>query len=90
MNFERLKSKIPRPILRFFQIVEFFAVKIVLQRVLGTLSLLFVYGFVIGATIIGMRLFFRKSLRHPTVNSSSGWVLSTGYDSSVESAGFQS
>ncbi len=90
MDIKRLKSKIPRPILRFFQIIEFFAVKILLQRVLGTLSLLLVYGLVIGATSIVMRLFFRNRLRHPTVSSSSGWVSATGYDSSVESAAFQS
>lgn len=69
---------------------QFVAVKVVLQQIMGTVLLLILYVFVIGLTSIVMRLFFRKRLRHPTVDPASSWVLAAGYDSDVESTRFQS
>jgi hypothetical protein len=85
-----LERVLPRPIYRALRALERFVVEILLQKILGTLALVLVYVFVIGPTSIVMRLFFRRSLRKPTVAAGSDWVTAEHYQPDLERSYFQS
>ena len=70
--------------------LEKFVVEVVLQKILGTVALFFVYTFIIGPTSIVMRVFFRRQLLKRTDAGQSNWVNATHYEPDLERSYFQS
>jgi len=85
-----LERILPGPVYRFLRAFEKFVIEIVLQKIFGTLALLFVYALVIGPTSLVMRVFFRNQLLKRSKASNSNWVKATHYEADFERSYFQS
>lgn len=85
-----LQKILPGPVFRALRGLEWFLVTVVLQKILGTLALFFIYFFVLGPTSVVARIFFSKSLGAKTISKDSNWIAAEGYNEDLEAAKFQS
>lgn len=85
-----LQRILPGPVFRTLRAIEWFMVTIVLQRVLGTIALCFIYFLILGPTSLVTRVFFADALRPKTLSKDSNWIAADGYNEDIESAKFQS
>lgn len=85
-----LQKVLPSPLFKALRRLEWFLISIVLQKVLGTIALFFIYFFVLGPTSLVARIFFSRSLSSKTLSKDSKWVAADGYNEDLEAAKFQS